>query len=467
MVEASRVVIIGGGFSGTMLAVRLAELGQASTVIEQSGDFGPGLAYSTPFEGHLLNVRSSRMSATETRPEDFVDWLATHRPDVACPGDFAPRSVYGQYLRDRLASTQALRPGLISLLAGRVSGIGTGGVTLADARAVAGRAVVLATGNPSPGMTGSAGDWGLATGPGSRFIDNPWRRGALDGIGPTDEILIIGTGLTMVDVIQSLVSRSWQGHATALSRRGLVPRAHAGRPDGPADLPHEATTGPISKRMAVVRRLARRQNWREVMEAYRPITARLWAEASTDQRARMVRHLRPWWDVHRHRIAPGVARTLEACLAGGQLIIRRGRPAKVKQDEDRLEVFWQPRGRGTSGLPLQRLSVGWVIDCSGPAHSAASDPLTGPLIASRQARLDPLGLGLDLDGCGRVLRADGSAHAGLFVLGPPARAAFWETIAVPDIRKRIEDVAGALAAQPRRPVKGTTGTGRAGQTGPG
>lgn len=457
MIEGSSVLIIGGGFSGTMLAVRLAELGLASTVVEQSGSFGPGLAYSTSFEGHLLNVRAGRMGAIKDRPEDFIDWLKPRRPDLADPEGFLPRKVYGQYLRDRLASAQLSYPGLIRQVTGRVVRIGAEEVTLADDSTLKGRAIILATGNPSPGTTRSSGYAGPSADDDRRLVGDPWQDGALDAIAPKDDILIIGTGLTMVDVLQSLASRRWHGHATALSRRGLVPRAHADRPDDPADLPADAVTGPISSRMAAVRRLVRSHNWRGVMEAYRPITARLWAEACTDQRARMVRHLRPWWDVHRHRIAPQVADTLERLLAEGRLKLCKGRLAGIRPDQEGLEVVWQPRGREASRLSEQRLTVQWIIDCSGPAHSAASDPLTGPLIADGQARLDALGLGLDLDDQGRVLSANGMPHPGLFALGPPARAAFWETIAVPDIRKRIEDVAMALALRPESLAKSAPG----------
>ncbi|RZJ29371.1 MAG: FAD/NAD(P)-binding protein, partial [Brevundimonas sp.] len=89
------VVIVGGGYSGAMLAARLAETGIASTVIDRGGQFGLGVAYSTPFDGHLLNVRANRMTAVEGRPDDFVNWLAAHHPDRAGPESFAPRRLYG------------------------------------------------------------------------------------------------------------------------------------------------------------------------------------------------------------------------------------------------------------------------------------------------------------------------------------------------------------------------------------
>lgn len=432
MTESLPIVIVGGGFSGAMLAARLAEVGQASLLIDRTGDFGLGVAYSTPFEGHLLNVRSNRMSAVEGRPDDFVDWLKVHRPDLADPEDFAPRKVYGAYVRDRLAAVEAAHPGLIDTRTGEVAFIEADGVVLSDGTRISGRAVVLATGNPAPAAT--------ANDAGGRVVSDPWAPGALEAIAPEDSVLIVGTGLTMVDMIQLLVARGWRGRATALSRRGLMPRAHNEQPDTPAALTDAALDGPASGRVAAARRLTRDHGWREVMEAYRPITADLWARTGPTERARLVRHLRPWWDVHRHRIAARIGRALDALKAKDRLTVFAGRLGRVAQGADGVTADWRPRGGGTA----EPLRAAWLIDCTGPAHSAATDPLTAPLIATGRARMDAVRLGLDLDSVGHVLHTDGSPDPTLFVLGPPARAAFWETIAVPDIRKRIEDVVTAL-----------------------
>jgi uncharacterized NAD(P)/FAD-binding protein YdhS len=427
-----RIAIVGGGFSGAMLAARLAESGLPSVLITATPEVGLGVAYSTPFEGHLLNVRSNRMTAVEGKPDDFVDWLKANRPELAEPSDFAPRKVYGDYVRARLAAVEAAHPGRIERRLAQVAAVTPSGLTLSDGETVEADAVVLCTGNPAPNAGDARGD---------RVIGDPWAAGALERIGPKDDVVIVGTGLTMVDMVQALTARGWTGRATALSRRGLMPRPHNLLPDTPTPLPPEALSGPLSQRLKAVRALARQGCWRCVMEAYRPITADLWIAASPDQRARMVRHLRPWWDVHRHRIAARIGHALDALKAGGRLSVLAGRLGRVESGADGVTVQWSPRGGGSA----EPLRAQWMIDCTGPAHSAATDPLTRPLIASGRARMDPLRLGLELDASGRVLHADGTPDASLFVLGPPARAAFWETIAVPDIRKRIEAVVAALA----------------------
>jgi uncharacterized NAD(P)/FAD-binding protein YdhS len=430
--QAEGIAIVGGGFSGAMLAARLAERGVASALINRTADFGLGVAYSTPFDGHLLNVRSSRMSALADEPADFVDWLKAHHPDHADPDGFAPRRIFGLYVQDRLRTVEAAGPGRIRRIVAEVAQITADGVGLADGAFIAARAVVLATGNPAP-RTAEAGA-------SPRIIADPWAAGALDRIGADDDVLIVGTGLTMIDMLLMLVGSGWTGRATALSRRGLMPRAHGERPDRPRPPTETLLSGALSLRLNEARRLSRSGGWREVMEGLRPITADLWAQADLATRRRIVRHLRPFWDVHRHRLATTIGMTMNRLAAERRLTVITGRVCAITADDNGVRLDWRAR-RGAA----PPLTAPWLIDCTGPGHAADADPLTAPLIQSGRARLDPLRLGLDLDPVGRVLDREGRPDPTLFVLGPPARAAFWETIAVPDIRKRIEDVTDTLA----------------------
>ncbi len=430
--SSDQIVIIGGGFSGAMAAARLAERGVASTLIDAGGDFGLGVAYSTPFDGHLLNVRSNRMSATDGRPDHFVDWLDRNHPDRADPEGFAPRRLYGLYVQDRLRAVEATHPGRITRVQGRAGAIEGTTVLLDDGRRISGRAVVLATGNPPP-----------RTAPGhARILSDPWADGALSAIQSDDFVLVVGTGLTMVDMAVWLDDRGWRGPMLALSRRGLRPRAHGERPDGAIPPDPQLLDGPASARLKAARMAVRAGNWRGVMEGLRPLTDQIWRAADVPTRARWVRHLRPWWDVHRHRIAPGIAARLDALIAADRLTLSAARIRAIEPEGDKVAVTFDLKGRFVSRTVL----ADWLIDCTGPGHDPARDPLTGPLISTGRARLDPLRLGLELDDSGRVLTADGTPDPTLMVLGPPARATFWETVAVPDIRKRIEVLVEALGA---------------------
>lgn len=430
---ATRVIIIGAGFSGTMLAARLAEKGQASVVIERSGIFGLGVAYSARLDDHRLNVRTERMGAVAGQIKDFQTWLEDHHPDRASPLGFAPRRLYGLYLQDRLQAVEAAHPGLIQRVTGEAVALEGTTVSLADGTQISGRAVVLATGNPAPKTArGQASP---------RILPNPWAKGALEQIGREDEVIILGTGLTMVDVILQLEAQAWKGRAYGVSRRGQMPRAHGRDHDAPVFLPDAAFAGPLSQRLKAARTAAETEGWRSVMEAYRPITIELWRAATTAERSRFVRHLRPWWDVHRHRIDPEVAARLDAMIASSNLIQQPGHVRAIRGTDVGVEMDIKPR----LGQPLT-LKAAWLIDCTGPGHDALSQPLTAALIQSGKARLDGLRLGLDLDEAGHVLDAEGRANPNLYVLGPPARAALWETIAVPDIRNRIEIISSALLA---------------------
>ncbi|MFC0633887.1 FAD/NAD(P)-binding protein [Brevundimonas balnearis] len=428
---SDRVLIIGGGFSGAMLAARLAERGAASTLINRDDRFGLGVAYGAAEPWHLLNVRSARMSAVADRPDDFVDWLRLHAPEHSDPHGFAPRVVFGRYVQDRLNRIRRERPQAIEAMSGVATAIGGDGVDLADGRRLQGRAVVLSTGNPPPAAASAL--------PGA--VADPWALGALEGVRPSDDVVLIGTGLTMVDVLATLERRGWFGRAFALSRRGLLPRSHGPRPD-----PRLEPAPGVGRSLAGSVKAARDaappgDGWRSLMEAYRPITAELWASLDARGQRRLLRHLRPWWDVHRHRLAPEVAARIDSLIRQDRLSVMAGRLLTARPAAGRIELSFRPRSQTREA----KLVTDWLIDCSGPGHDPRKDPLTGPLIAAGAARLHANGLGLDLDPFGRVLNAQGLAHPDLYVLGPPARAAFWETIAVPDIRERIEAMARALS----------------------
>lgn len=429
-----RIAIIGGGFSGAMLAARLAECGVASVLIDRTGTFGPGLAYSTPFEGHLLNVRANRMSAVEGRPDDFVEWLRASAGWRADPDGFAPRRYFGEYLQHRLNAVRLARPGSIEMATGEATAVEPDGVRLADGRRIAARAVVMATGNPAPKIARSRS---------RRIIQDPWAAGALEKIGPHDEVIVLGSGLTMVDMALWLDANGRTGRIRVLSRRGLTPRAHGEHHDAPTSPTDPLLEGSPSRQLAEARRLTDESgSWRGVMEGLRPRTAQLWTEAEPKIRARWLRHLRPWWDVHRHRIAPEIDEAMDRLEAAGRLVFSAGRVERIDAETDRVTVYWRPR----DGSHQPPLTADWLIDCTGPGHAAAQTPLTAALLASGRARLEPLGLGLDVAADGRAIRADGTPDDRLFVLGPPAFASFWETTAVPDIRKRIEGLTAVLGA---------------------
>ena len=430
------VAIVGGGFSGTLLAINLLRFeGPRATLIEREGErIARGVAYSATEPSHLLNVRAGGMSAFPDDPGHFVRWLEA-RGTGGGAGSFVPRLLYGQYLRETLEGVRSAR---LTLVEGDVCDVAGGGVRLSCGRRIAADTVVLATGNlpphPPPGIDPAAL-------PDGRYVDDPWRRDVGAGLGEGDTVVLLGTGLTAVDVALQLDADGFAGRIVALSRRGLRPRRHKEGlppPEGETDLPGV----PLSR---VIRRTRERAGaeWRLAIDALRPITQRLWAASDEATRARFLRHLRPFWDVHRHRLAPAVADRIDAMVADGRLIFAAGKVGSAEPDGAGVCLRWRPR----HGAATEAMRVARVVNCTGPQGdlTRSDDPLLSTLAARGAIRPDPLRLGIDVDAEARVITADGAADDTMCCIGPMTRGGLWEVVAVPDIRRQAWDLARRLS----------------------
>jgi uncharacterized NAD(P)/FAD-binding protein YdhS len=453
------VLVVGGGASGTLLAVQLLRHASGPlrvALLERSGRPGPGLAYSTSSLAHLLNVPAGRMSAWPEDPEHFLRWMRRLVPETtAC--DFVPRLRYGQYLRAVLRTAQRhAEPGVVlELLKGEAVGLSPleDGlqVELADGSRLDARRVVLAVGNAQPAEL-AVRDGGLFASP--RYVRSPWSPGALEGIAPQDSVLLVGTGLTMVDTVLSLAERHHEGRIHALSRHGLLPHVHRSGAGGGAPPTARHTTPPRARSLLRALRHAAEaepEEWRRVLDGLRPVTATLWRELPPVERRRFLRHLRAFWDVHRHRMAPAVGDTVRQLQRAGVLRVLAGRVRGFELlDESWLEARLRPRG-GTADMTLR---VQHVINCTGPDGAPGrAHPLLGALLDAGLARLDVLGLGLATDAGGALLDARGRAQEGLCTLGPSRRGELWESTAVPEIRAQAQALARRLLAglAPRSP----------------
>jgi len=458
------IAIIGAGFTGSLLALHLLQRsrpGDRIYLIERNAQFGRGLAYSTGNPNHLLNVRAGNMSAYSDQPDHFVQWLrrlpkATQAllNEYPTVSTFVPRGLYGSYIQQQLGE-EIWRRGhgpnlyLVTDEAVRVhrEPPATKGAARAKLLAVelaVGRRLpvdrcVLATGNLLPSKNKGA------------IVGNPWDERALANLDEQSDVVVLGTGLTMVDTVISLLDRGHKGRIVAVSRRGLLPRLH--RSAGIDDLPRPwqfaaAPTGHnVLQLLRHVRDACREAaaqglDWRAVIDGLRSHTQRLWQEMPAGERARFLRHLRPWWDVHRHRSATRVmARILEA-IQRRQLMIVPGRIESMNPAGEHLSVVVRPRGKdGRMTLNAQR-----VLDCTAltPDLSKLELPLLHDLIAGGIARADALGLGLDVTPAGALIDADGKPAKDLFAIGPITRGTFWEITAVPDIRIACETLAEHL-----------------------
>jgi len=454
--QGRQIAIIGAGFSGSLLAIHLLRQSQPEDqiyLIERGAEFGRGLAYSTGNPGHLLNVRAGNMSAFSDRPDDFLDWLRAlpdeERRGISTTADhltFAPRALYGSYIQHILAQEiwgtgRTSRLGLVADEAVALHPAGRGyQLEVGSGRLYEVDAVALATGNfPHGGSTRG-------------YVANPWGPDVVTLLDQDATVLLVGTGLTMVDVVVSLLDRRHRGQILAISRRGLLPRTHAAVRPWPRFLFPMTAPRSIGALLRAVRDEIRRVeakggDWRAVIDSLRLDTQDLWAGLPLEEKRRFLRHLRAWWDVHRHRMAPAVAARVMAALEGGQLTIRRARlgrvtPASAAPNDTELQAEILPV---TGGRPTT-LTVARVINCSGPVSdiSRVEEPLMHALLDAGQVRPDPLDLGLDITDRGAVIDRSGWPSQTLFAVGPITKGAFWETTAVPDVRRQCERLAGHI-----------------------
>ena len=441
-----RVAIVGAGFAGTLQALNLLRHdGPAAILIERAGEAGCGVAFGAADPGHLLNVRASNMSAFPDEPEHFVRWLDARGTAGAAPS-FVPRLVYGDYLREMLTTARAAAPDRLAVVHGEVIDLiedGSAGagveMRLADGRRISADAAVLAVGNLPPHDPPGLTDGALPCG---KYRGDPWASDVTSDLRDTDTILLLGTGLTMVDVALSLDARGFAGRIVALSRRGLLPRAHAA-PHPPGDRLAERPRCGASRLLAQVRRRSAQIGWREAVDELRPFTQMMWAGASEAERARFMRHLRPWWDVHRHRLAPPVADRIAALRAGGRLTVVAGRTLAFAEAGNGVSVTWRPR----RGDRIEQMTVRRVVNCTGPFGdlSRTREPLLRALLDRGTIRPDAARLGIDVDRDAAIIGRDGIARRRLFAVGPMTRGAFWEIVAVPDIRAQSWSLARRLS----------------------
>jgi len=436
------VAIIGGGFSGTLQAINLLRHdGPRVTLIERREAFARGVAYSTPNPAHLLNVRASNMSALPDDPDHFARWLAAR--GNGNPQSFASRHYYGDYLADLLDSAAQASPGRLQLRRDNAAEvkISQGGIDISfdSGDRLAADAGVLALGNLPPRDPPGFGDVVLLP---DLYVGNPWDSDFTTALRDIDTVVVVGTGLTMVDVVLSLEASGFTGKIVGLSRHGLTPRTH-----GDASMPPlpiwEKPSATVSTLLHSVRMRAATVGWRVAIDELRPFTGAMWLGASFEEQRRFLRHLRAWWDVHRHRLAPAVADRIDALRDSGRLSIVAGNIGHVEERAGGVAITYRPRHR----THHRRIVARRVINCTGPQGDLlrTREPLLRLLMAGGLIRPDPHHFGIQVNVQGETIDATGQSNPRLLALGPMTRGTFWEIVAVPDIRLQVWAMARRLS----------------------
>lgn len=447
--SAPQVAIVGGGASGTLLALQLLRQARSPlevALVEPRRHLGRGLAYDAPHVEHLLNVPAERMSALPDEPDHFARWLER---SVGHPvgSRFVPRQVYGLYLQETLDAARASASAGVRLthVEGQIESVSAEPDSLSlrvagVSQAIRAERVALALGNlpgtgPLPELVGNP-----------LYVDNPWAPGALQNVGRGEHVLLIGSSLTMVDIALTLTMYERRAPLLAISRHGLLPQAHRAHAAAPAEAFPLMTLPPhLRSWMRVLRQGSTTgAEWRARFEALRPLLPRVWARLDLAERRRFLRHVRPYWESRRHRMAPEVAQAIHGLVRSSALQVKAGRIVGAETVGEQLAVTLRPRG---SAEP-QTLRVDRVVNATGPENDVtkARSPLMQQLLREGLVRPHVLGLGLDATPSNQLLDRQGGPSRGLYALGPLLRGALWETTAVPEIRVQAAELARAWLA---------------------
>jgi uncharacterized NAD(P)/FAD-binding protein YdhS len=451
--HARNVLILGGGASGTLLAIQmLRTLGSATriTLIEKSSGLGKGFAYGAAHPIHLLNIRALNMSAYPDDPNHFLNWLDQNGIGEEQSDHnafrFVSRITFGNYLESELLRLAALpsNKGRFTRITGEAVGIARTPdgvvVTLNNFRRLTGQVAVIATGYEIP--------------PPSNYpcARAAWARLDPETVNQIDSVVLLGTGLSMVDHVQSLVAAGYRGSMIAISRRGLLPEVH--KPVEAANI--HSSDVPFGKSIAHVWRWFRARaetaeqsgsDWRAVFDGLRPHVQALWQSLNREERRRFLRHARPWWDIRRHRMAPEVAAVIRSLIDEGRLVIKAAKIISIKPRDGQdgvADIAYRRRGKTN----VEVLQAQAIVDCTGFNLDVekSDNRLVRSLIEQGLARSDPLAMGFEVSTSSALIGADGKPANDLFAVGPITRGAFWETTGIPDIRFQCAGLARTLEA---------------------
>lgn len=453
--RAFDVAIVGGGFAGAAVAYHLARLRPTASiaVFEPRALLGGGLAYDDADPAHRINVPATRMSLIPGDDGHFARWLedtgaGRDDPDIVGRDGFLypRRAVFGRYAAAHL--DPLIQAGRVTHVKARVVALdrtrGAWSVSTGSGAPYLARVAVLATTHPAPEAPPALAR--LAIDP--RVIGDGLAPGALAGIGANERIAIIGTGLTMADVVASLDRQGHRGSIIALSRRGLRSRGHAPSPTEPfGDFTNAAPRASAflrQIRQTLRDAAARGLSWHGVIDAVRAQAQTFWSKLSPQEQSRIVRHLRVYWDVHRFRIAPQVEDVLDRRAGEGTLSVVAASLVDATPAGDAIDIAIRRRGQDA----VEHLAADRVVVTTGPAHHKilATQPYLAALKAAGRIAADHLKLGIAVDADSRALDARGTAADGtLFVAGPLARARFGELMGLPQVAENAQSVAEQVA----------------------
>jgi len=445
------VLIIGGGFSGVITAINLLKKSQTASTFGLINDKFPlsrGIAYSTNEPYHLLNVPAGKMSAFPDEPNNFVDWLATH-PDFSSTEElhtlFIPRIVYGEYIQHLLNSQIQSSPSTLhqikdEAIALKVESNGYKVSLKNPQQKVQSPKIVLALGNALPFNVLQKYNITNQT---KRYITNPWDFERIKQIPSDKDIVIIGSGLTTVDLLLTLKQNMHEGKIHVFSRHGFFPKAH--KPFEPISIPHniDSFSTALKSLRYLKLQLKSHTNWRAVIDSLRPITQTIWQNWPNKEKKRFIKHLRVYWDIHRHRIAPEIMQSLKTIITANQVTISAGSITYAERKSNLFEIHFATK----HAEQLKRLQSDYIINATGPNYiSYMNHPLIESLFNQNLTCWDNFKLGINVNFDNLLVNDHDKVSQNLYALGPLTKSKFWEVIAVPDIRDQANNIAQKVLA---------------------
>lgn len=451
--KQNRILIVGAGFSGTIVAAHLLRSGLPLEIflVDSNASRGRGVAYKTGTNRHLLNVPACSMSAFQNEPKHFLNWALQRDPSVKSY-DYLSRELYGDYLEEILevsirenasAKLIHLTDEVVDFDESNSTGMGmtamlrSGAILNVDS-------AVFAIGNFPPARLSTLSEE-YERHPG--YFANPWDTSWRNRLKGSKSLVVIGTGLTAADVIVEAVGQGFSGEIHAISRFGHLPKVHLQGDPTHGHSPMVDAQGSLREKVALLRRLTRERvkaggKWQEVMDDIRPYVQHLWRGLTFKEQKRFIRHIRPFWDIHRHRIAPQISAVLEKAVQDGLLRIHAGMFSKFSFFEDRIEVYFRQRGSKN----ITKISADTVINCTGPKTNVneIDSPILQALLRRGIVTADLHGTGLRCTEVGAILRKDNTPSENIFTLGAMRRGELWESIAVRELRVQALEIAEVI-----------------------
>ena len=419
-----RVLIVGGGASGLLVAVNLLRKSDDCevTIIEPNEKLGLGVAYSTLDPDHLLNVPAGRMSGLVEEPKSLCDWAGVGE------NDFISRQQYGKYLEFLLAREikDSKRFKHVQSRAVDVNE-STAEITckLENGEEVRGEALVLALGN-SESIVPTSFD-GLPRS--KRVVRDVWREGLATEF---DSVAVIGTGLTFYDIALSILRDRPNAKVHGISRNGLLPLPHLRHRAPALDVPDSARKSAKGIRDYLT---GMGEKWREAQDGIRHDLQEIWANFPDAEKKSFINEHFRWWNSLRHRSAPEIDERISEALANRKIVIHKAGVNSIESQGEVLKIELTTGGA---------LSVGQVVNCCGNQFFA-TQPLIETLVQKGVLARGPLDFGIACDIKTLAIKDNnGKVNKRIFGIGPILVGELLETTAIPEIKSEAELVAREL-----------------------